>query len=576
MRAVWLMLVLAWAGAAGSTRPFTDSRLLLDRRLETLRRILPDGPALAADQALLRELAESARLRSFEVRPRPPLENGAAGDTAFDLTAAGRFEQLEHFFRQLGLSHRPADVEGLTLTGTPDALRLTALVRLPHWPLRAPLPAPPEGTRGRLAGVPRPQADAFARDQALVLAKSEAIAAWRRARRNPRLFLSELAAVVRDRPVVLGYAELRPAQGPSGAAGPPQGDHAFAVRGLTLGDGPARALEARFERGFFRLTDFFMVRLGGCVRFEARGLSPVAGGEAALPLPGDDPFAQDDEPCRVDRDPADGRSLTAKAAAAGGKNVAGGPLTLRLRDVDLADVFFALHVLTGAGFLVDGDVLGRTSVEFTRVTLQEALDALQRAGGLRLAQAGSLWRVAADRKQALAPVAPVGGTPAISFALKRATVRDVLAVMSEADPAYAALGPAGLLGRVSLWLSGAPLPDVRALLLAAAGLGERVEDGRRLLSHGEGEEAFVPVAAAAAERRLELSPHELTVAEFDLAGVGTGGADFVAFAHAPTGRLLAYRAGDPLADGKLRDVQSTDVLLDTDDGPLRLMIAPLR
>ncbi len=576
MRAVWLMLVLAWAGGA-APRPFADARLLLERRLETLRRILPDGPTPAADQALLRELAESARLHAVDVRPRPPLESGAAGESAYDVTAAGRFEEIERFFRQVGLAHRPADVVALTLTGTPEALRLTALVRLPHWPLRAPLPAPPERARERLTGATRPQADAFARDQALALGKSEAIAAWRRGRRNPRLFFSELAAVVRDRPVVLGYAELRSSSPEGAAAGaPPSGEHAFAVRGLTLGDGPARALEARFERGFFRLRDFYMVRQGGCVRFEARGVSPVAGSEAALPLPGDDPFVQDDAPCRVDRDAPDGRSVSIKAAPAGGRQAAGGPLTLRLRDVDLADVFFALHTLTGAGFVVDGDVTGRANVEFTRVTLSEALDALQRAGSLRIVQSGTLWRVAVDRKQALAPVASAGGAPAVGFTLKRAAVRDVLAVMSEADPAYAALGPAGLLGRVSLWLANAPLPDVRALVLASAGLGEQVEDGRRVLSRGEGVETPVPVAAVAVERRLELSPHELTVDEFDVAGVGTGGAGYVAFAHSPTGRLLVYRPGDPLADGKLREAQSTDVLIDADDGPQRLLITPLK
>jgi hypothetical protein len=572
MRAVWLMLLLAWVGAAGDSRSFADSRLLLDRRLETLRRILPDGATPGPDQALLRELADGARLRGFDVRPGPPLEAGSAGEITFDIQAAGRFEEIERFFRQLALTHRPADVEVLTLTGTPGGLRFSAQVRFPHWPARAPLPAPPEGTRARLGGVPRPQADAYVRDQALALAKSEVISAWRRSRRNPRLFLSELAAVVRDRPVVLGHAELRTERE---RAASPAAEHAFAVRGLTLGDGPARALESRFERGFFRLREFLMARQGGCVRFEARGLSPVVGSEAALPLPSDDPFVQDDTPCRVDRDPESARLPPAKAAASG-KNAAGGPLTLRLRDVDLAEVFFALHALTGAGFLVDGDVAGRASVEFARVTLAEALEALQKSAGLRLASAGGLWRVALDRKTALPPVPAAGGTPAISFALKRAETRDVLAVMSEADPAYASLGPPGFLGRVSLWVANAPLSDVRALLLASAGLGERLEDGRRVLERGANDEPPVPVAAVASERRLELSPHELTVGEFEVAGVGTSGQGYLAFAHSPTGKLLAYRAGDVLADGKVREIQSTDVLVDTDEGPLRLLIAPLK
>ena len=46
---VTLPLVLLLAVPAA--RPFADERLLLDRRLEALRRILPDGPQPAADVA---------------------------------------------------------------------------------------------------------------------------------------------------------------------------------------------------------------------------------------------------------------------------------------------------------------------------------------------------------------------------------------------------------------------------------------------------------------------------------------------------------------------------------------------
>ncbi len=50
---------------------------------------------------------------------------------------------------------------------------------------------------GRPKGVPRPVLEPYRRDPARALAKSDAIASWRRARRNPRLFLSEMAAIVR-------------------------------------------------------------------------------------------------------------------------------------------------------------------------------------------------------------------------------------------------------------------------------------------------------------------------------------------------------------------------------------------
>ena len=63
--------------------------------------------------------------------------------------------------------------------------------------------------------------EAFLKDQSLAVAKSEAIAELRRTKRNPRLFLSELAGVVRDRPVIFTRASL--------------GDE-FLVSGLTVGE----------------------------------------------------------------------------------------------------------------------------------------------------------------------------------------------------------------------------------------------------------------------------------------------------------------------------------------------------
>jgi hypothetical protein len=83
------------------------------------------------------------------------------------------------------------------------------------------------------------------------------------------------------------------------------------------------------------------------------------------------------------------------------------------------------------------------------------------------------------------------------------------------------------------------------------------------------------VARGEPEPRLTLRPEELAVLEFQVAGVASAGESFVAFAYAPTGRLYAYRPGDRLADAVVREVQSTDVLLETEEGPLRLPLPPL-
>jgi hypothetical protein len=206
----------------------------------------------------------------------------------------------------------------------------------------------------------------------------------------------------------------------------------------------------------------------------------VAGPEAELPLPAEDPFRQDETPCKVDRDSPRAGVIQHVAAPSRGNRPPAGPFTIRLRDVDLADLFFALHKVTGRGFLVDGDVVGRVSVDVSGATLDDVFQALRRSG-LRLLEAHGIVRVSPSG--APPPRPPLVGPPsavdakAVSdkragFELKREGVREILAVMTEIEPALAALGPQGFLGRASLWISDAPIGDVRAALLEAASLVE--------------------------------------------------------------------------------------------------------
>ena len=68
---------------------------------------------------------------------------------------------------------------------------------------------------------------------------------------------------------------------------------------------------------------------------------------------------------------------------------------------------------------------------------------------------------------------------------------------------------------------------------------------------------------------------ETNAALFELVGLASRGEGFTAFAYSPTGALHAYRTGDRLADGSITSVESTDVVLETDDGPLRVLLSPL-
>jgi hypothetical protein len=145
--------------------------------------------------------------------------------------------------------------------------------------------------------------------------------------------------------------------------------------------------------------------------------------------------------------------------------------------------------------------------------------------------------------------------------------------MTDVDPDLAALGPPGFLGRLSVWASGVPVVELRARILEAVGLVERVEADRRVLDRATGSGAApTPVAGRGAERRLTVRPDELAALEFELAGVASDGRDWLAFAYSPTGQLHAYRVGDHLADAIVRSIQSTDVVLETSGGLQRVTL----
>jgi hypothetical protein len=546
--------------AATGPRSFPEERLLLDRRLETLRRILPDGANPAQDAAVVRELAEAAHLGELSVTPRAPLETPNRGTVVVDVAALASFGDVDRFFRQVALSPRLIDVESLALTpARGDRVRLAGVVRLPYRPLKATLPPPPDGLRGAVVGAPKPQADAYLRDQALAVDKSEAIAELRRAKRNPRLFLSELAAVVRERPVVVTRATL---------------GEEFLVSGLTVGEASMRSLESRFERGFFRVADVLVMRQGACHRFEVRGRSPVVGPEAEIPLPAGDPLQPDEGACRVDRDSA--RPIEVRQAGKS-RTAPAGSLSLRLRDMDLADVFLVLHQITGQAFLVDEDVHGRVSVDVWGLDLEGMLGSLVRAG-VRVSAPAPIRRVLPEGEAFSSAPAPAGGEPRMTLGLKRAGVRDLLAVMGEVHPPLVSFAGPGSLGRVSLWAKDASVADLRAMVLRGAGLVERLEGDRRLVLRSADEPVpadVAPVTAIAAERRLVVRPQELAADEFQLAGLAQADGRWVAFVYSPTGDLYAYRAGDRLADATVNAIESTDVLLQTEEGPLRVPLADI-
>ena len=134
---------------------------------------------------------------------------------------------------------------------------------------------------------------------------------------------------------------------------------------------------------------------------------------------------------------------------------------------------------------------------------------------------------------------------------------EVLAALAEADPSLAA-APRDVPGRISLWAREMPASDLRNAVMEAVGGAASVEATSAPSQNGP--------------RRLDLRPEELAVEEFELAGLVASGGRWNALAYSPAGVLYVYRASDRLANGVVSAVESTDVLLQTEEGPLRIAL----
>ncbi len=555
-----LPLLLVTALLQGTTgRPYAEERQLLDRHLAQLRRSLPDGPTPEADATLLGQIASEAGLRDIALGSPTITESGSLGQSRRVITATSTYPDADRFFRALQGSPRLIDVESLILRAGEFGVAVEARVRLHHRPVRAaPLASlGTDRTRDRTRGASREEAARFARDEQIALDKTIALDDLRRRQTSARMFLAETGSAFRDAAAALTFGSL---DGDTGR---------FTLRGVVAGMGAADSLERRLEGGFFRLREFSRLPQDGCYQFEAVGESFRAGPEAALPLPVDEPFRPTEPLCRRDRDPqsAPGPSPTLRASGS-----ALGGISLRAVDTDLADIAAMLESLTREPFVVAETVRGRVHVDFAGASLEDTLKALP----VRVDQVGSVRILRAAQAPDLTLPGPDEPAPSGRFSLRAKRLRgeEVLSAIAEAEPSYAALGPQNL-SRLSLFVRDAAIDDVRRAVLAVLDLGETREEGTRLLRiHGQQGETG-PIAASTLGRVI-FRARDLTVEEMALAGIGRSGDEFTAFAYSPLGEIVALRLGDVLADGAVASLDSSGVLIDTSEGPVRISLAMVR
>ena len=356
----------------------------------------------------------------------------------------------------------------------------------------------------------------------------------------------------------------------------------FRVSGYKLLPGPAASLPPILEATGLEVTGAAVSRDGPCERFdiEGRALRHVT---ATVK----DEYRQPPQPARLFDDAAlcatnevpPSPLVIQEAGAAGGA----GPYSLRLRDVDVAEMFGVVHELTGESFVLDQDVAGRVTVELAGVSTEEVLRAIE-GPSLRIAPAGRLRRVSASPRPPL-PERRAGDP--ISLAFARTDLRDVLRLFEDIT-AFEIRAPEGDLGSVSVFVREVPWEEVLYAMLEASGFTVRVEGERRLLLDlraASTRPAAPPDDADQRGARLRqrgYTPRTDIVAEpgcqpainASLAGVACNAGECKAVLRRVDGHLGLRGAGFAFCDGTLQAVDAKGIAIQRGPVLLRAMLPP--
>ena len=284
------------------------------------------------------------------------------------------------------------------------------------------------------------------------------------------------------------------------------------------------------------------------------------------------------EPCPYDRDPADRQLVVPPQSGTGA-------LTLRLRDVDLADVFRALSELSGQGFLVDQDVVGRATIDFSRVTLNQALRALERTTGLSISRPSRIRRVSwgpAARGWAPPPgrSRPSSSEPAqrISLDLKHERLDGLLELLKDIS-SLSVEAPAELREHVTVAVVEEPWPFVYESIFDALGLRMELSD-QNAIRVRRGDEPTIPIRPLSP---VDIRDPRPEVQDVRFVGIAASSGRWLAAFYAPTGKgLYVKEVGFRFRNALLKSVAADQVtvewqstnLLDLDGVVLRLPLPP--
>lgn len=519
----------------------------VEAKLEVLRRILPDGPAVAAGITGLQRsierasLTASLRLEAVSTVPRPAIVAEGVGHVPVELAVVVRpmgeralkGGTLAAFFEAVGRSARLTTFERLALDAPADgSLHLSALVRLYYLPPAAP--------------VPESGAD-------LVSTKVDVIA---RTRSGSDWAARRLQALSRPGvpPIFLTSLTLE-AQN-------------VTARGLAPWPAQASDWAPLVE---LELTSLEWTQPDACQHFSVAGRiakPPDEGVPTTKDAVGGPAFLLDRVLDHCAMAVSSPRRLPAIRLSGQG------PLSLRGPDLDLLDIVLLLARTAGQAVVVDDDVSGRIDVDLEGVTFESAVAALEPLG-VYLSPPGSIRRVSRGRRPEALSFPPGSGSP-VSFWFRRARLADVFALLADIA-GDGVLIPPDALPAASLYAAETPWDVLYQALAVSAGLSLRHEAGFFRVER-EGLSSADLVGALNGPRGQRTGLQALTGDQIELSALAASGKVWTAWMLTPQGALLEYKTSDRFWNGQVISVDSrgVDLRIDISDPLAKERFRPRR
>ncbi|MBK5260013.1 MAG: hypothetical protein JJE51_10495 [Thermoanaerobaculia bacterium] len=589
--------------ASYAAAPSTDAELArrqeelrrLEIEVEKMRRAFPPAFDEATEVGFFQGIAKSLEL-ALEVKVIPgregvPFEDGRLSPVQLyrlEISGRDRFVKLGDFLERLKNRARPVQLETLRYENERNETgSFTARFAIPCYtgtvePVPAHLDHPRRIVESYRARIDQAKAiltvmiEQFARGKtgrlADTLAVFDAI--------NRKLLIPQAS----DRSVLVTRLQI---------------DSRVLIEGVVLGEAARANLIDGLEKPDFHVSDLQVSPAGACRAFSLTARRGVR--ESPLKIVFDKALLDGKAGaiCRVEAEPSAGKIVVRGKASTGDKSA----IFVRLRSVDVADVFSVINEVTGESFVVDNDVKGQVDVEIERATVKEVLAAMS-AAGVAIGP-GPLHRVspASRRIVTASPSSTFTGAP-LSLLLHGADLREVFCLFEQMAGLAMRVLP-DLEGKATVFSTNLPWDMVLVGLFASADLAYTIQGEKLFAASPAAVEAFVKAGpgaavpgASACERPksvLEESPisklprftsttsgfstassssrtvfdnerlsvPQLGVADVELAGVARIGDSWKAYAYGPWRKIMRIETSQELFDARVKSISSTGVVFAT-------------